>query len=225
MQHSRHALKAILCDIDGTLVDSNDAHALAWVDALEQVGKPTQFERIRPLIGMGGDKLLPALHIDPDSSLGQEASARSTRAFLETYIDSIRAFPRARELLERIRASGRSLFAATSAEDREITAILERGEIDDLFEAATTSSDVEESKPAPDVVQAALARARCLPHEAVMLGDTPYDVRAARRTNLRVIAFRCGGWSDDELGGALEIHDDPAALLHEWNDSILASQE
>ncbi len=218
-------IRAILCDIDGTLIDSNDAHALAWVDALEQVGKPTPFERIRPLIGMGGDKLLPALKIDPDSDLGREASQRSTRAFLETYVDSIRAFPRARELLERMRATGRSLWAATSSEDAEISAILQRGDIEDLFEAATTSSDVEQSKPAPDVVQAALARAQCLPHEAVMLGDTPYDVRAARRTNVRVIAFRCGGWSDDELSGALEIHDDPASLLHEWNESILASQE
>ena len=215
-------LRAILCDIDGTLIDSNDAHALAWVDALEQVGQPVAFDRIRPLIGMGGDKLLPALEIDPESELGMEAGDRATRAFLETYLDSIRAFPRARELLERLLRSGYSLYAATSSNDKELSAILQRGEIEDVFRDVTTASDIEQSKPAPDVVQAALARAACTPHEAVMLGDTPYDVRAARRTNVRCIAMRCGGWSDDELGGALEIHDDPAALLSEWDESILS---
>ena len=215
-------LRVILCDIDGTLIDSNDAHALSWVDALEQVGKPFPFERIRPLIGMGGDKLLPALGIDPESALGQEAGDRATRAFIETYLDSIRAFPRARELLERLIAMRYGVFAATSANEKELSAILTKADMSDVFQETTTASDIEESKPAPDVVQAALARAGCLPHEAVMLGDTPYDVRAARRGNVRCIAMRCGGWSDDELGGALEIHDDPAALLNEWNESILS---
>lgn len=215
-------LRVILCDIDGTLIDSNDAHALSWVDALEQVGKPFPFERIRPLIGMGGDKLLPTLGIDPESDLGQEAGDRATRAFIETYLDSIRAFPRARELLERLVAKGYGVFAATSANERELSAILTRADMSDVFQETTTASDIEESKPASDVIQSGLARAGCLPHEAIMLGDTPYDVRAARRGNVRCIAMRCGGWSDDELGGALEIHDDPAALLKEWEESILS---
>jgi phosphoglycolate phosphatase-like HAD superfamily hydrolase len=215
-------LRVILCDIDGTLIDSNDAHALSWVDALEQIGKPFPFERIRPLIGMGGDKLLPALKIDPESDVGKEAGDRATRAFIETYLDSIRAFPRARELLEKLVASGYGVWATTSANDKELSALLARTDMSDVFQDATTASMIEESKPSPDVVESALARAGCLPHEAVMLGDTPYDVRAARRGNVRCIAMRCGGWSDDELGGALEIHDDPAALLNEWHESILS---
>lgn len=215
-------LRVILCDIDGTLIDSNDAHALSWVDALEQVGKPFPFERIRPLIGMGGDKLLPALRIDPESDIGKEAGDRATRAFIETYLESTRAFPRARELLERLVSVGYSVFAATSSNEKELSAILARADMSDVFRETTTANDIEESKPASDVVQSALARAGCLPHEAIMLGDTPYDVRAARRGNVRCIAMRCGGWSDDELGGALEIHDDPAALLNEWDESILS---
>ncbi len=215
-------ITVVLSDIDGTLVDSNDAHTLAWIEALEGIGHVATFDQIRPLIGMGGDKLMPALGVDPESPKGREAGARAQRTFLEKYLADVHAFPRARELLERIRESGRKIIAATSADDKEVHAIVAHAGIADMFESMTSSDDADESKPAPDIVVAALKRANAEPRQAVMLGDTPYDVRAASRANVRCIGFRCGGWDAASLAGAVAIYESPGGLLDVWADSILA---
>jgi HAD superfamily hydrolase (TIGR01509 family) len=216
-------VRAVLLDIDGTLVDSNDAHAQSWVDALTQFGHPVSFERVRWLIGMGGDKLLSELGIDKESPLGQRIDARKSELFARDHLPHLAAFPRARELLLRLIDAGLELVVATSAKKDEVDALLERCGARDLVPTRASSDDAESSKPAPDIVHAALARAQVPPGAALMLGDTPYDVQAARRAGVHCIAVRSGGWGDGELDGALAVYDDVADLLAHFDQSPFVS--
>jgi HAD superfamily hydrolase (TIGR01509 family) len=216
-------VRAVLLDVDGTLLDSNDAHARAWVDVGEELGRSIEFERVRWLIGMGGDKVLPRLTgLSEDSPEGERMLERRGELFRERYLPQIRAFPGTRELLERLRADGCRLVVATSASSDDLEPLLRQGELQDLIDDATNADQADESKPAPDIVEAALQKADTDAANAVMLGDTPYDVKAALRAGIEVIALRCGGWSDSELSGAAEIHDDPAALLAAYDSSLIS---
>ncbi len=215
--------KGVLLDVDGTLLDSNDAHALAWVDALEEQGLTVPFEKIRPLIGKGGDKLLAEVaKIDLESPEGEALSKRRRAIFESVYLERLLPFAGTRALLERLRTMGLRLVVATSASGDELTGLLRQAGVIDLIDAEATSSDAERSKPDPDIIHAAIARAKLPPRELVMLGDTPYDVEASRKAGVRVIAFRSGGgWSDADLEGASAIYDGPGELLAELEDSIL----
>ncbi|HEX8691584.1 MAG TPA: HAD family hydrolase [Longimicrobium sp.] len=216
--------KAAILDIDGTLIDTNDAHAHAWVDTCAEFGIQVPFAKVRPLIGMGGDKVLPELTgFAEESERGKEIKERRGAVFRERYLPSCRPFPGARELLERMTGDGLQLVVATSASKDDMGALLKAAGVADLIEAKTSSSDAEESKPEPDIVQAALDSAGCAPGEAVMLGDTPYDVEASTRAGVPCVALRCGGWwKDDDLAGAVAIYDDPAELLARYDESPLA---
>jgi len=216
------AQRVVLLDIDGTLIASNDAHARAWVASLAEFGYVVSFERVRPLIGMGGDKLLPELvGLDPESTEAQRMSEFRGELFRSRELPHLEATPGARDLLLRFRADGYGLSVATSASATDVQATLEQAGVADLIETATSSDDAERSKPDPDIVRAALRRSRRPASHAVMLGDTPYDVEAATRARVRIVALRCGGWwSDEALGGAVAIYDDPAALLARYDDSI-----
>ena len=222
-RNSGNPLRAVLLDIDGTLIDSNDAHARAWVDAGAELGYRIQYEDVRPLIGMGGDKVMPRLiGIESDSREGKAFADRRTAIFAERYLPDITAFPRTRELVERFREAGLTVVIATSANRKEMKKLLAAAGVEDLIDEATSSSDAKASKPAPDIVEAALEAARVDAGAAVMLGDTPYDVAAAGRAGVGIIAFRCGGWTDETLRGALAVFDDPADLLANWDDSPFA---
>ncbi len=217
------ALRAAILDIDGTLIDTNDAHAHAWVDVCAEFGIQVPFGKIRPLIGMGGDKVLPQLTgDDEESERGKEIKERRGEIFQERYLPSCRPFPQARELLQRMRDEGLTLVVATSASKDDMAALLKTIGVEDLIEARTSSSDAAESKPEPDIVQAALEQAGCAPGEAVMLGDTPYDIEAAGRAGVACIALRCGGWwKDEDFRDAAAIFDDPADLLEHYRESPL----
>ena len=218
------AVRAVLIDIDGTLIDSNDAHAYAWVDTFREAGRDDiPFERVRPLIGMGGDKLLPtASGIDKESEEGKRLSARRTEIFLGRYLPTLRPFPKARDLLVRMRDDALTLVVATSAEEQEMKALLDQAGVAGLIEDRTTSGDAERSKPDPDIVHAALDRAGHPAAETLMLGDTPYDIEAAGRAGVALVAFRCGGWwTDDDLAGAAAIYDGPEELLAKFDSSPL----
>lgn len=216
--------RAVLFDIDGTLVDSNDVHARAWVEAFREASFDVPFDRIRPLIGMGGDKLVPAATgLAADDPRVESLGARRTELLLERQLGDIHALPGARALVERLRAAGYVIAIATSAKDDELTAILRAGEIDGLFHTKTSSSDADHSKPAPDIVEAAARRVGLAARECVMIGDTPYDITAARGAGVDIIAVRSGGWRDDDLAGALAIYDGPADLLAHLDDSPLAA--
>lgn len=214
--------RALLLDVDGTLVDSNDAHARAWVDAFAEAGHDVPFAKVRAGIGKGGDKLLPELvGLEEDSKEGKAISERRSAIFAERYLPRIQAFPRVRDLLIAVRERGWQLVVATSAKEDELGPLLDKAHVKDLLEAATSSDDAESSKPDGDIVRAALERAGCAPEEALMLGDTPYDVEAARRAGVRTIALRSGGWDAQALEGALAVYDDAAALLAELDASPL----
>src|SRR6476661_8516184 len=181
------ALRTVLLDIDGTLIDSNDAHARAWVDALRTHGYVVPFEEVRPLIGMGGDKLLPRLTgLDPDSGEAKRVGETRSKLFQERELPTLRT-------------------------TKGVRALLVHAGVADLIPLASSSSDADRSKPDPDIVQAALRKSGSLAAQSVMVGDTPYDIEAAARAKVPSIALRCGGWwGDAALSGATAIYDDPA---------------
>jgi len=206
--------RTVLFDVDGTLIDSNGAHAAAWAQALNEHGIQVSVGEIRPLIGMGGDKLLPAVaHVEESSSRGETLTKRKKELF-KGALPGLRPTRGARSLLECLREREIDLVVATSAGTREMHALLEQGGLADLFSAHTSKDDAAESKPDPDILLAALARCKAQVASTVMIGDTPYDIEAADRAGIAAIALRCGGyWSDADLRGAIAIYDDPAALL------------
>lgn len=215
--------KAVLLDVDGTLIDSNDAHARAWVDVGREFGFDIGFAHVRRLIGMGGDKVLPAVTgLQEDDPLGRRIRDRRGEIFRGAYLPELKPFPRARELLERMRDDGWTLAVATSASSEDMDALLRQAGIRDLIEEKASSGDADESKPDPDIVQAALREAGARPEEAIMLGDTPYDVEASGRAGVRCVALRCGGWGDADLRGAVAVYDDPADLLARYAESPFA---
>ena len=211
-------IKGILLDIDGTLLDSNDAHARAFEKAFAEHGLEIPFDHIRPLVGMGSDKLIPSLTgFEHDSEQGEKVSARKKGIFEERYLPQLEPTRGARALLERFLADGLTLVVATSAGGDEMKGLLEQAGIEDLIHDATSSGDVENSKPDPDVIGAAIKKSKLDPGELLMIGDTPYDIEAAAKAKVKTIALRCGGWWDDEaLGGAIAIFDDPRQLLEQW---------
>lgn len=215
-------VRGVILDMDGTLIDSNDAHARAWELALAELGQPVSFSEIRPLIGMGGDNLLPELGVVHDSELGEAVSARRSAVFRERFLPHLQPFPRARELVARMAEEGLSVVVASSAKESELKAMLERVGIAELIGAATSKDDADKSKPDPDTVEAALQRLELPSDAVVMLGDSPYDIDAATRAGVGVVALRCGGFDDDALHGALAIYDDPADLLARFERSPLA---
>ena len=211
-------LKGVLLDIDGTLLDSNDAHASAFTRAFAEHGIDIPFDHVRPLVGMGSDKLVPSLTgFEHDTPEGKAIVERKKGIFEERYLSDLKPTPGARALLERLVAEGLALVVATSAGGDEMKGLLEQAGIADLIHEATSSGDVDNSKPDPDVIGAAIKKSKLKAGQLVMLGDTPYDIEAAGKAGLRTIAVRCGGWWDDDaLEGAMAIYDDPADLLAHW---------
>lgn len=215
-------LRGVIFDIDGTLVDSNDAHARSWVDTFGEAGYDVPFEVVRPLIGMGGDKLLPkAINVRHDSKEGKKLSKRRSEIFRRDYLPGLRALEGSRALVQRVRDEGLMPVVATSAKDEELKGLLKAAEVADLMEEEATASDAKRSKPDPDIVEAAIEQAGLEARELVMIGDTPYDVEAATRAGIRIIGFRSGGWGDKDLSGSVEIYDGPAQLLEKYSSSLL----
>ena len=208
-----HKLRALLVDIDGTLIDSNAAHARTWRQVLARHGHALPEDRIRPLIGKGGDKMLAELMPGASPDLAAELMHERSRRFLSQELHALKPTRGARELLLALRSRHLGIVVATSAQASETARLLAQAGLDDLVDAAADSSDADQTKPDPDIVQAALQRAGVLASESLMLGDTPWDIAAAGRAGVRTIVLRCGGWwNDDAFEGAAEIRDDPADL-------------
>jgi HAD superfamily hydrolase (TIGR01509 family) len=217
--------EVVILDIDGTLVDSNDAHANAWVDAFKESGIDVPFAKVRPLIGKGGDKLMPEVAgIEEDDARGKKLSARRSEIFKEKYLPKLEPFPGVRALMEALVARELRLVVATSAKKEEVEPLLKIANISDLIDKKTSSDDAENSKPDPDIVAAAVKRAKVSPKRAVMIGDTPYDIDAARAAGVECIAFRCGGWTDKDLGGAIATYEGAAELLAGLTESPLVAR-
>ncbi|AFZ32335.1 HAD-superfamily hydrolase, subfamily IA, variant 1 [Gloeocapsa sp. PCC 7428] len=217
-------VQAVILDVDGTLVLSNDAHAQSWVDAFAEYGYHISFEQVRPLIGMGGDQVIPRMvpGLNKEEGDGKKISERRKELIIEKYGPKLEAAPGARELVQRMKQQGLKLIIASSATSQELEVLLKAAQVDDLLNEATTSSDAEASKPEPDIVEAALSKLQVQPDAVLMLGDTPYDIQAASAAGVDTIAVRCGGFEDAQLKGAKAIYDDPADLLAHYDESLLS---
>ncbi|OKH26428.1 HAD family hydrolase [Chroogloeocystis siderophila] len=217
-------VQAVILDVDGTLVLSNDAHAQSWVDAFTEYGYHISFEQVRPLIGMGGDQVIPRMvpGLNKEEGDGKKISERRKELIIEKYGPKLEAAPGARELVQRMKQQGIKLIIASSATSQELEVLLKAAKVDDLLDEATTSSDAEASKPEPDIVEAALRKLEMQPDAILMLGDTPYDIQAASAAGVSVIALRCGGFEDPQLEGAKAIYDHPADLLAHYDESLLS---
>lgn len=220
---STSSLRAVLVDIDGTLIDSNDAHTRTWQAVLSRHGHPFAHDAVRPLIGKGGDKLLAdLLGIDGGSPQAATLGKERGGVFLATELHGLQPTRGARDLLQKLRATGLRVVVATAAQAEETQALLKQAGLEDLIDDVATSADAEDSKPDPDILQSALRKAGVRPSEAVMLGDTPYDIEAAAKAGVAAVVLRCGGWwNDDVLAGSAALYDDPADLLARFDDSPL----
>ena len=221
------ALQGAILDVDGTLVLSNDAHAQGWVEAFAAFGYEVKFEQVRPLIGMGGDQIVPkfAPGLDSKEGKGKEIADRRKELIINKFGSSLAPTNGARELLQKMLQEGLKLLIATSATSQELSVLLKAARVDDLLsqDEAATSSDAEKSKPEPDIVEVALSKLGMQPDSTVMLADTPYDIESASKAGVGVIAFRCGGFDDSQLKDAIAIYNDPADLLAQYDTSPLAS--
>jgi HAD superfamily hydrolase (TIGR01509 family) len=215
------ALPAAILDIDGTLVDTNYHHAVAWYRAFRALDVTLPLYRIHRHIGMGGDQLVAALAGDDfEREHGDDVRGREGDIYMEL-IDEVRPLAGARMLLERLKERGHALVLASSAKEHEVDRYLDLLDARALAHAWTTSADVEATKPQPDLVNAALEKLGT--REAVMVGDTPWDIKAARAADVDTIAVLTGGFSDDELeeAGAVAVFDSIEDLRERIADTPL----
>lgn len=220
-------LHTVLLDIDGTVLLSTQAHAEAWARTFSAHGYDVSADQVRPLIGIGGDRLIAKLvpGLKSDEGEGKTITSERQELFLREYAPHLAPAPGARALVARMQQAGFQLVVASSAKQQELAALLKAAQVDDLLHAATTSDDAEQSKPAPDIVEAALRQVDADAESSIMLGDTPYDIESAGRAGVPVIALRCGGHSDEDLRGASAIYDDPQDVLDHFDSTPLAQAQ
>ena len=220
-------IKAVIFDVDGTLVDSNDLHVEAWREAFRCYGKELAFDDVHGQMGKGGDQLMPVFCSREElGKFGEELEKRRGELFKSDYLPRVRPFPRVRELFERLRADGLQVALATSAKEEELARHKKSLRIEDLLEAAASADDAKRSKPHPDIFQAALAGLEGVaPGEAVVVGDTPYDVQAAAKAGIRTVGLLSGGFTEEALrgAGAVAVYRDVSDLLDNYEGSPLAA--
>ena len=219
-------IKAVLFDVDGTLIDSNDLHAVAWREAFLHFGVDIPVEEVRTQIGKGGDNLIPSL-LPPELVEQKQEEIEEYRSdlFKRDYLPRVVPFPSVRKLFERLYGEGKKIVLASSAKGEEVSFHLDVIGAHDLVTATTSADDVEHSKPDPDIFAAALQKVQPAgPNEAIVVGDSPFDILAAKKLGLRTIGFRSGGFPDEVLteAGADELYDGASDLLARYDQSLLA---
>ena len=217
--------KAVLFDIDGTLVDSNEQHVSAWIDAFRDAGYRFDRATIHQHIGKGGDMLVPSLLPDASAKEVKDLGDSEGKAFKGRYREEVRPFPGALDLVKRAHGEGLIVTLASSASKDELGYWTDLIGIEAFVTAATSRDDVAHSKPAPDIFRAALDKiAPIQPWQAVVIGDTPYDLSAAAKNAIPSIAVRSGGFTDEVLQAhrPIAIYDDVAAILADYDRSPLA---
>ncbi len=219
--------KAIIFDIDGTLLDSVDLHAQAWREAFQHFGHDIPFEDIRGQIGKGGDQLLPVFLSPAElKTKGHSLEQFRARLFKEKYLPKVKPFPCVRELFQAVKAHGQKTALASSAKGDELKTFERIANIEDLVQVETSSGDAERSKPHPDIFEAALARLGpdVRPQDAIVVGDSPHDAEGAKRAGLRTVGVLCGGFPESALkaAGCIAIFRDPEDLLRSYDESPLA---
>ncbi len=220
-------VEALLCDIDGTLVQSNWLHAEAWRLALAGMGVEVEQEAVRRQIGKGGDELIPVF-VPWWQRRQVEQPLKRYRKFLfqQDFLSQVKPLPQAREFLERVRQAGIRPALASSADKDDLLIYKKIVGMEDLIDEETSANDADRAKPHPDIFTAALERLKLPAHKCMALGDTPYDAEAAGKAGLRTIGVTTGGWSCAELleAGCVEVYESVAELLARFEESALVRE-
>jgi HAD superfamily hydrolase (TIGR01509 family) len=220
-------LKALLCDIDGTLVQSNWLHAEAWQVALGAMGVHLELEELRRQIGKGGDELIPVfVPWWKRSAVEEPLKAFREYIFRADFMARVEPFPQVREFMQRVKGAGITVALASSAHQSELEEYKRIAHIEDLVEVETSADDAAKSKPHPDIFAAALVKLKLPANECMALGDTPYDAEAAGKAGMRTIGVMTGGWSREELlaAGCVEVYESVADLLAHFDESALVRE-
>lgn len=221
------ALDGVIFDLDGTLLDTNEAHAQSWVRSFARHGYKVLPDRVRPEMGKGGDNLVPDV-------LGDDAEARDGKRLRDSTGDEyleiareqrFRVFDGVEALLDALKQRGLRIALATSSSDSDLDATFKSAGVDlrPRFDAVVSKSDVENSKPAPDVVLAAVRKLGLSPAQCAMVGDTPFDALSARRAGVVTLGLLSGGMHDEaqlRSAGARRVWRDPAHLLAELDEAL-----
>jgi HAD superfamily hydrolase (TIGR01549 family) len=219
-------IKALIFDLDGTLVDSNELHVESWDRAFRKYGKRFSLDELRKQIGKGSDQYLPEFLTEEEiERFGKELDEYRSELFTNEYLPRVKPFPKVRELFERIRRDGKRIALATSSKESESKIYTKLLHIEDLIDAVTNASDAKRTKPCPDIFEAALHKlSDPLPNEVIAVGDTKYDIEATKKIGIKTIALLCGGRPEKELiaAGAAAIYRDPADLLEHYDESSIA---
>jgi HAD superfamily hydrolase (TIGR01509 family) len=219
-EHSTKPRAGVIFDVDGTLLDNNYFHTVAWWRAFRDAGIDVPMAQIHRRIGMGGDKMMAALIGEQRQDLN-DAHGREFARFRP----EMRALPGAAELLFAVRELGLGVVIGTSAKPENIARMLEAIGAKEAIDAVVSSGDVDQSKPAPDIFSTAAARGNLDPARTLAVGDTGWDVEAARRAGFGCVCLLTGGWAAAELesAGAIAVYETPAELLHRLPQSPLAA--
>lgn len=217
-------LKAVFFDIDGTLVDSNEFHVMAWDEAFREQGYQSDKATIRGQIGKGADQLLPFLFPDMGAKTQHAIAERHGEIFRSRYLQQVKPFPHATDLVELLHVKGKAVILASSAEKAEVQHYVDLLKLSAFLKGTVSTDDVAKSKPAGDIFAAALAQVFPMAaSETLAVGDTPYDVESALRSSVRTIALRSGGFSEEVLAdaGAPYIYASVKALFDAFDTSPL----
>ncbi|MHB2022697.1 MAG: HAD family hydrolase [Mycobacteriales bacterium] len=215
-----HLPNAVLFDVDGTLVDSNYQHVIAWVEAFRAGGYQVGAARLHRSLGMGSDQLIRAVLGRDDADV-----RRAHSNFYAPHLETLRPFPAARELLERTAALGLSVVLVTSASPQEAERLAAALGAEELVRSILDKGDVDAAKPDPELVNAGLRAAEVSADRALMIGDSVWDVQAAANAGVPTVALRSGGFSEEELraAGAIAVYEDPEGLLAALDESPIAA--
>lgn len=218
-------IEAVLCDIDGTLVESNWLHAAAWKDAFEGADILVDLEDARRQIGKGGDELIPVfVPWWKRKAIEEPLMAYRKFIFRTDYLHKVEPFPKVRELLLRMKEAGMRVSLASSADKDQLAAYAKIANIGDLIEESSSADDVQRSKPHPDIFESTLKKLGLSPDKVLALGDTPYDAEAAGKAQIWTVGVTTGGWSEKELldAGCIEVYKDVADLLSNFETSAFS---